>query len=298
MAHAFSNIGFETAGATPGLASGWSCAIFATAEEYASYDVTVPEPVEDFEEEWATNNEDGTFVLTATAAASYDVAQPEPYEDFEEDWSNTPFSLSLLSVAVAAYDILSPEDFEDFESEWDSNETDITEFVGPGTDITVSSYDLVVPEAREDFEEEWRDCEDDTNVFVGVGTDLVRATYDGENFEDFEETDLRMYTVEVTGVGADGDKLIVYVNGSPVERLCTGVGTFDTERDFLIDEINAAVLGADASADGTGEIKLRASVSGDALSIKVEATGATAKIILQAPPNKTLYWTQTGELAA
>ena len=157
MAHAFSNIGFETAGATPGLASGWSCAIFATAEEYASYDVTVPEPVEDFEEEWATNNEDGTFVLTATAAASYDVAQPEPYEDFEEDWSNTPFSLSLLSVAVAAYDILSPEDFEDFESEWDSNETDITEFVGPGTDITVSSYDLVVPEAREDFEEERRE---------------------------------------------------------------------------------------------------------------------------------------------
>jgi len=297
VAHAFTNIGFETAGATPGLASGWSCAVFATAEEYASYDVTLPEPVEDFEEEWATNNEDGAFVLSATAAASYDIAQPETYEDFEEDWSNTPFSLTLPVVAVAAYDATN-EDFEDFEEGWDSNENDIAEFVGPGTDITVASYDLVVPEAREDFEEEWRDCEDDITDFVGVGTDLVIATYDGENFEDFEETDLRMYTAEVTGVGADGDKLIVYVNGTPIERLCTGVGTFNTERDFLVDAINAAVLGADASADGTGEIKLRSSISGDPLSIKVEATGATAKIILQAPPNKTLYWTQTGELAA
>ena len=298
MPHAFANIGFETAGATPGLASAWSCAIFATAEEYASYDVTVPEPVEDFEEEWATNNEDGAFYLVSASAAAYDVADPEFYEDFEEDWSNTPFSLSLLSVVVADYDFVTPDDFEDFENEWAFNETDITEFVGPGTDITVSSYDLVVPEAREDFEEEWRDNEDDFTDFVGVGTDLVLAAYDGQDFEDFEETDLRMYTVEVTGVGADGDKLTIYVNGSPVDRLCTGVGTFNTERDFLIDAINAAVLGADATADGTGEIKLRASVSGNPLSIKVEATGATAKIILQAPPNKTLYWTQTGELAA
>lgn len=296
MAHAFTNIGFETAGATPGLASGWSCAVFATAEEYASYDVTLPEPVEDFEEEWATNNEAGTFVLGTTSAASYDVAQPEAYEDFEEDWANTPYATELPVVAVAAYDILSPDDFEDFENEWDDNEFGVFAFDGGG--LTVSSYDISVPEAREDFEEEWRDCEDDITGFVGVGTDLVLATYDGENFEDFEETDLRMYTVEVTGVGADGDKLIVYVNGTPIERLCTGVGTFNTERDFLVDAINAAVLGADASADGTGEIKLRSSISGDPLSIKVEATGATAKIILQAPPNKTLYWTQTGELAA
>lgn len=295
MAHAFANIGFETAGATPGLASGWTCVVFATAEEYAAYDVTTPEPVEDFEEEWATNNEDGTFILGTTSAASYDVAQPEPYEDFEEDWSNVPYSTSLPATATASYDT-TPEDREDFEEEWATNNEDgIFEYAGP--EITVSSYDVGTPEAREDFEEEWRDNEDDITDFVGVGTDLVLGTFDGENFEDFEEVDLRMYTAEVTGVGADGDKLIVYVNGTPVERLCTGVGTFDTERDFLIDAVNAAVLGAEATADGTGEIKFRSTISGDALSIKVEATGATAKIILQAPPNKTLYWTQTGELA-
>jgi antitoxin (DNA-binding transcriptional repressor) of toxin-antitoxin stability system len=296
MAHTFVNTGFETAGATPGLASGWTVAIFATAEEYASYDVAVPEPVEDFEEEWSSN-EDGSFVLTATTAAVYDVAQPEAYEDFEEDWSNTPFFLTLPVVAVASYDTLTPEDFEDFEEEWKDNETDVAEFIGLGVDIAAAAYDLGVPESREDFEEEWRSNEDDITVFVGVGTDLVRATYDGENFEDFEETDLRMQTVEVTHIGADGDKLIVTVNGNPVERLCTGAGTVDTERDFLLTAINAAVL-ADASADGTGKIKLRALVSGDALTVKVEATGTSAKIILQAPPDKTQYWTQTGELAA
>lgn len=297
MAHAFANIGFETAGASPGLASGWSCAIFATAEEYASYDVTVPEPVEDFEEEWATNNEDGAFVLTSTATASYDIAQPEPYEDFEEDWSNTPYSLTLLSVALAAYDT-APADFEDFEEEWSDNEDDKTQFLGGGIDLNVVLYGFVFFYAFESFEEEWRDNEDDISSFVGVGTDLVVGTFDGESVEDFEEVDLRMYTAEVTAIGADGDQLIVYVNGSPVIRECTGVGTVDTERDFLVTAINAAVLGAEATTDGTGKIKFRAAVSGDALSIKVEATGAAAKIVLLAPPNKTLYWTQTGELAA
>lgn len=198
MAHTFVNTGFETAGATPGLASGWTVAIFATAEEYASYDVAVPEPVEDFEEEWSSN-EDGSFVLTATTAAVYDVAQPEAYEDFEEDWSNTPFFLTLPVVAVASYDTLTPEDFEDFEEEWKDNETDVAEFIGLGVDIAAAAYDLGVPESREDFEEEWRSNEDDITVFVGVGTDLVRATYDGENFEDFEETDLRMQNNNAKG---------------------------------------------------------------------------------------------------
>jgi hypothetical protein len=293
MPHAFTNVGFETAGATPGFASGWTCAIVATAEEYASYDVAVPEPVEDFEEEWA-GNEDSGFVLTDTATASYDVAVPEPFEDFEEDWANTPYSTTLPIVAVASYDSTA-EDYEDFEESWKNNQDDINVFAG--ADITEAAYDLVAPEPREDFEEEWRHCEDDVTAFAGVGTDLVTATFDGQDYEDFEEVDLRMCTVEVTAVGADADQYIIYVNGSPVSRTCTGVGTLNSERDFLINSVNAAVLGASATADGTGKIKFRSTVSGDPLSIKVESKGVLAKIVLLAPPDKTSYWTQTGELA-
>lgn len=291
MAHAFANIGFETAGASAGLASGWTCVFFATAEEWAAYDVTTPEPWEDFEEEWS-GNEAHYWTLPATATASYDTTPAEPREDFEEEWDNEPHYWELASTATAAYDVALTS-FEDFEDEWDDNEDGVFEFAGG--ELTAANYDVGVPEAREDFEEEWKSNEDDITEFT---VELVTGTFDGENYEDFEEIDLRMYTAEVTAAGADSDTLTVFVNGVPVTRNCTGVGTPDSERDFLVDAINAAVLGAVAEADGSGKIKLRATNSGDTLAIKVEATGATAKIVLLAPPDKTLYWTQTGELAA
>lgn len=293
MPHAFSNIGFETAGASPGLASGWSCVIVATADEYAAYDVTVPQPWEDFEEEWS-GNEDHYWTLPATATASYDTTPAQTYEDFEEEWNNEPHYWELSATATALYDSGAADAFEDFEEQWNTNNEDgVFEFVGG--ELTAANYDAGLPEAREDFEEEWLSNEDDIMEFT---VELVTGTFDGENFEDFEEVDLRMQTVEVTAVGADGDTLTIFVNGVPVTRNCTGVGTVNTERDFLIDAVNAAVLGAVASADGTGKIKLRAAVSGDTLAIKVEALGATAKMVLLPPPDKTIYWTQSGELAA
>lgn len=294
MAHTFSNIGFETAGASVGYALAWTIAIMATAEEYAGYGTTNPDAWEDFEEEWANGNQDTYYTLPATALATYDTTPAEDYEDFEEEWSNEPHTWVLSGTATASYDTTVFEDYEDFEEEWGDNEDGI--FVFDVLSLTVASYDLIVPEDVEDFEEEWRDNEDDILEFTGG--DIITAQYDGsENFEDFEEVDLRMYTAEVTAIGADGDKLIVYVNGSPVTRNCTGVGTVNTERDFLISSVNAAGLGANATADGTGKIKFRATTSGDSLSVKVEATGATAKIVLLDLPDKTAYWTQSGELA-
>lgn len=293
MAHTFTNLGFETAGASAGLAAGWTCVFFATAEEFAAYDVAVPEAWEDFEEEWATNNEDGAFTLGTVVVASYDVVPAVGYEDFEDEWANTTHSWVLVSVLTAAYNT-ALDAYEAFESEWNDNEDGVFDWADVVT-IATASYDLVVPESQEDFEEEWRSNEDDITEFSGG--DVVTGTFDGQNFEDFEEVDLRMQTVEVVAAGADGDELIIYINGSPVVRQCTGVGDEDDERDLLVDLVNAAVLGAVASAGGSGQLVLRAAVSGDALSVKVEATGAVAKIALNTPPNKTLYWTQTGELA-
>jgi hypothetical protein len=296
MAHTFANIGFETAGATPGYASAWTCVFVATAEEFAGYDVAVPEPWEDFEEEWSTNNEAGKFNWSQVTAstASYDVTPAQTFEDFEEEWANEPHLWALAVTGTALYNTaLDPEDA--FEWGWNSNQNDVFDW-GDIPSTATASFDAGAPEAREDFEEEWRDNEDDITEFTGG--DVLAGTFDGENFEDFEEVDLRMYTFEVTDVGADGDRLIVYVNGAPVERQCTGVGTVDSERDFLVTAINAAVLGATVSADGTGKAKVRATTSGDSLSIKVEATGANAKIVLNTPPDKTAFWTQTGELGA
>lgn len=292
MAHAFSNIGFETAGALAGYALAWTVVVVATAEEYAGYDTTLTQAYEDFEEEWASGNQDTYWTLASSTAAAYDTTPAEAYEDFEEEWDNEPHSTELPATATASYDS-TPEDFEDFEESWDSNEDGV--FTFDGGDTTAASYDTGAPETKEDFEEEWQDNED--SIFEFDGGDVLAGSFDGESVEDFEEVDLRMQTVAVTAIGADADTLTVIVNGVPVTRVCTGVGTLDTERDFLIDGINAAVLGADASADGTGEIKLRSTNSGDPLSIKVESTGTLAKIELLPPPDKTLYWTQTGELA-
>lgn len=291
MAHAFTNTGFETAGAAPGLASGWSFVYVCTAEEFAAYDATTPEAVEDFEEEWG--NSDLFWTLPPGAlAASYDSLPPEAVEDFEEEWSNTPHVWTLSGGASADYDAV-VEAFEDFEEEWaGGNQDDVTIF-GLG-DLTAAVYDFMTPTEEEDFEEEWSGNEGDISEFAGP--ELVWGSFDGESFEDFEETDLRMHTVEVLAVGADGDKYTLTVNGSTIEYLATGVGTVDTIRDILLNKVNAAGAGAVASTDGTGKIKLRATVSGDPLTVKVSASGTLAEIELLDPPDKSLYWTQSGEI--
>ena len=101
-----------------------------------------------------------------------------------------------------------------------------------------------------------------------------------------------MYTAEVTAAGADGDTLTVFVNGVPVTRNCTRVSVPGLRRDFLVDTINAGA-GCCGQTGSSGKIKLRATNSGDTLAIKVRRP-ARRRIVLLAPPTKTLYWTWTG----
>lgn len=289
MAHTFGNTGFETAGTGTGLADKWVFVFFVLGDEYASYDTTLPQPVEDFEEEWG--NADTFYEMPpGSVVAAYDTTPPEPVEDFEEEWNNEPHHWTLPAAILAAYDT-TPEDYEDFEEEWLSNEDDIAEFAGP--ELTAALYDLAPNEPVEDFEEEWQSNEDDIAEFAGP--ELLAALFDGEEVEDFEEVDLRMYTVEITDIGADGDVYKVKINGVPVVYEATGVGPTTAIRDIIVGYINAAVLGVDASSDGGSKMKLRASISGDVFQLQVEGTGS-AGIVLLPSPDKTLYWTQTGEL--
>ena len=80
--------------------------------EPAVYDADQPDPpgvqtLEDFENGWAA------VVLTefpSSSPASYDSGSPEAVEDFEEEWnSNESFSFTMGSTTLASYDSGSPE---------------------------------------------------------------------------------------------------------------------------------------------------------------------------------------------
>ncbi len=176
----FQNLGFELAGAGPGLAAGWVLDFRATAEDLAGYGV--PErPQEDFERGWL-GNEGFLFALAPSAVepALYDGA-PESMEDFEEGWSqNEAFLRELVSAAAAGY---SPGPdaklVEDFDGLWVGNEAFLTAF-GP-SDLAA------VP--VEGFEADWRG--NGAFLFVFTPASLSAASYDpagvAQPVEDFEE---------------------------------------------------------------------------------------------------------------
>jgi hypothetical protein len=79
----FTNLSFETAGATPGSALGWTLASLATALETATYflDAVPTETTrEGFEGGWSSN-ESYSFALGSSTAAAYDTAA-QAFEDF------------------------------------------------------------------------------------------------------------------------------------------------------------------------------------------------------------------------
>lgn len=176
----FQNLGFELAGATPGLAANWALAFQGSAEEIAGYGV--PErPQEDFERAWLAN-EDFLFTLPQTSVepALYDDT-PESVEDFDEGWSqNETFLRELASIAAADYDPgATTKLVEDFDGLWTGNEAFLTSFSAGN----LSAAPL------EAFETGWRN--NGTFVFAFAPANLGAASYDAagaaEAVEDFEE---------------------------------------------------------------------------------------------------------------
>jgi len=187
----FQNLGFESAGATPGVALGWLLALQASAEEIASYAPSPDRPQEDFERAWLGNDDFlFAFAPTSTEPALYDPA-PESIEDFEEDWSqNESFLFELGSIAAADYDPGAPTKLvEDFNGLWAANESFLFAFAP--ADLSGAP--------TEAFESGWHTNQ--SFLFAFVPANLNAASYDAagtpEPVEDFEELwpNVRMTTV-------------------------------------------------------------------------------------------------------
>ena len=296
----FINLGFETGASPSGHMAGWSSVFFSSTFQFVGFGDTL-ETVswEDFEHEWG-GNDDGYFEFEPDnlVIAIYDLI-PQPYEDFNSEWAdgNQVHYIVMPGTILAAYDkVIYPDDidYEPFEVGWESNEDDILLFA-PG-DTALASYDTV-PEDFEDFGEEWDSNELDIQSFSPG--DVVDAIYDeggaDELYEDFEEVDLILATIEITGAGADGDFYRIYVNNGPVEYESTGVGTLTQLRTWIMDKFNAEMAGvAVASPDGTVKMTLRSFTNGTSLGFSVETTGA-AKMVLSFP-DRTEVWTQLQQL--
>lgn len=99
-----SNLGFETAGAGAGDALNWTLTSQASAFTIAAYD-SEPEPWEDFEEGWDSNE---TYLLAFEdvdiTAAEYETveATPKLFDDFEEKWGTVASTGSIICVARAS----------------------------------------------------------------------------------------------------------------------------------------------------------------------------------------------------
>jgi hypothetical protein len=175
----FQNLGFELAGAAPGLAAGWTLALQASVEEIAGYAPAPERPQEDFERGWLDNDSFVfAFAPTALEPALYDDT-PESIEDFEENWSqNESFLRELVSIAAAEYGP-GPKLVEDFDELWAGNESFL---------FSLQPGDLAAA-PTEPFEAGWRSNE--SFLFSLQPGDVSAAVYDSagvaEPVEDFEE---------------------------------------------------------------------------------------------------------------
>lgn len=193
---ALTNLGFETAGGSPGTPAAWTVFVTAAAEHVATFGTGSPELDEEgFEAEW--NNDSYLFAFglgdTAPPLLDTDVAEGEAIEDFEEGWDgNHGYSFELGSTDTAAFDApLATEDHEDFSDAWDSGATAGNDYDFVMGALVSAFFDAsFAPQGFEDFEDGWAGTGvgNDYDLVLGAST---AASFDGalapEAFEDFEE---------------------------------------------------------------------------------------------------------------
>lgn len=172
---ALTNLSFETAGASAGLAASWAITGTSSIFEYAGFNAgTAEEPWETFEVGWAADPHEDTLEpgVNATRAVfgAGVVAFPPGVEDFEAGWdTNHTYFRELPAAAAAQFDGESREDFEDA---WSN----------PGTTEFGSGALAFVP--TEDFETGWRSNE--TSLTVFAPGDLEAAVWDATRVSTIE----------------------------------------------------------------------------------------------------------------
>lgn len=117
----FTNLGFETAGVTPGSASAWDHNFQASAEDIAGFGPEPQWPVERFELGWLFNGEYVfSFAPTSIEPTLYDSA-PSSVEDFEEEWFANETFLFEHSGLASAFFASTSKPVEDFDELWFGN---------------------------------------------------------------------------------------------------------------------------------------------------------------------------------
>lgn len=175
--------GFETAGAFPWEAAGWTVTQLASIEEYAAFQAgAINVAYEGFEASW--DNDD--FILEFEPA-DIEVARFLPFnrtvEDFEHSWSdNQNWQDELISTSAAVFHTTEIP-VENFEREWLSNEDWEDEL----TSIEAVQFHSTLA-AAEDFEREWRSNEDYKFSMTIGAPDTEAAQFDTalDPYEDFE----------------------------------------------------------------------------------------------------------------
>ncbi len=175
----FSNDNFETEGATPGEADGWTSDLWLGRYEVAGVGTEDGWPgVERFEADW--NNEDWSDELEGMFSA--------PAEGFEAGWNNENWSDDFIAVEQAV--LGGAQMPEGFETLWDNDDwSDVL----VGTDPR--QFDSATPQPFEDFEEEWSN-DDWSDTLTGIDPRLFHAG-SPVPYEDFEVEwpDLVMQTI-------------------------------------------------------------------------------------------------------
>ena len=113
------------------------------------------------------------FGITDLSDGTFDVSTPEAIEDFEEEWSSNEDVRSAFGVGElddGTFDSSTPEAMEDYEEEWNSNEDRRTAFGGGELD----SATFVIATGTQTYEsfEDGNLMDTPAGVAVGLTTDL------------------------------------------------------------------------------------------------------------------------------
>jgi hypothetical protein len=109
------NPGFETPGAAPWEAAGWTLVTLARGRRFAAFRPPPVPGVEDFET-WAAWKE--AFAPHDLVVASFDPLAPKGREDFEEGWRNAPFLTELEPALLVTAPFRGGAEADGFEDGW------------------------------------------------------------------------------------------------------------------------------------------------------------------------------------
>lgn len=270
----------------PGTALYWSIAATSTAETIANFDFAFVQAVEDFEEEWLSN-EAFAFVLGDTQTGTFNpVVGPTLVESFEYEWGTVIFEVGPALAAA----------FTDPDTLVQNLAAEDWEFDAISPSLTTGTFDTALENA-EDFEEEWAN-----DAFIYTLPFAIAGDFDagGEEFEDFEQTTTELGTVAILSADVAGAYQIV-VNGRPFGTITDGAGidviTVATELTAAINNDSLCAVTAEHIVDPGLEHTLILTPKDPGNAISVHVMGPRPSDISFTTPDAATLWLVTDALS-